>query len=362
MLAQAGQRLGVEVRCYDEVPDACAGRVCPLTVGSFEDAVEVARFAEGCDVVTYEFENVPVATAKRLEEYGRVVRPSSRSLEVAQDRLRERELFGELGIETPKWWPVDSLVDLERAWLGCSGGLVLKARRLGYDGKGQAVIKDADELPEAHQAIRRAPAIADELVPFDAEVSCVLVRTAGGETAAWPIGRNLHARGILRESVVPSGFSAEIEAAAVRAAERVAEALGHVGVLAVEFFVVGDRLLANEIAPRVHNTGHWTIEGARTSQFENHLRAVAGMALGETGFVDGVGAAAMVNMIGGMPNARQNPELAAHGYDKATRPGRKVGHATVIGGSPDAIGPGLEAARAMAEQAMELGRLQEIGR
>ncbi|MEM7756044.1 MAG: 5-(carboxyamino)imidazole ribonucleotide synthase [Planctomycetota bacterium] len=361
MLAQAGAGAGVEVRCFDEAPDACAGQVCPLTVGSFEDHDAVLAFARSVDAVTYEFENVPVDAVRVIEDAGLVVQPSSRSLEVAQDRLRERELFARLGIESPRWWAVETLADVERAWLGCKGGLVLKTRRMGYDGKGQAVIKEADEVSSAHLAIERAPAIADELVPFDAEVSCVLVRTAEGETAAWPVGRNAHARGILRESVVPSGCAPEVESAAIDAAGNVAEALGHVGVLAVEFFVVGDRLLANEIAPRVHNTGHWTIEGARTSQFENHLRAVAGLPIGETGFAEGIGAAAMVNMIGGMPELESAHGMTLHGYGKSARPGRKVGHATVVGADAATVSVGLESARALGEVALDLGRAAEVG-
>lgn len=358
MLARAGAKLGLEVRCYDVAPDACAQRAAPLTVGSFDDEPAVIDFARGCDAVTYEFENVPVESVRAIERAGVAVHPSSRSLEVAQDRLNERELFAELGIETPRWWAVDALADLERAWVASSAGLVLKTRRFGYDGKGQAVIKDADELASAHMAIRRRPAIADELVAFDAEVSCVVVRTAEGETATYPIGRNTHARGILRESVVPSGFGAGIESTAAAGAIRVAEALGHIGVLAVEYFVVGDRLLANEIAPRVHNTGHWTIEGARTSQFENHLRAVAGVPLGDTGFAEGVGAAAMVNLIGGMPHDSAGDGISVHEYAKAARAGRKVGHATTIGRDAESLASRLAAMRRLAERAVECGRLE----
>jgi len=356
MLAQAGERIGLAVCCFDETDTACAGGVCPLTVGSFGDRDAVLAFGRGVDAVTYEFENVPVEAVRWLEDAGVTVRPSSRSLEVAQDRLHERRLFGELGIETPRWWAVDTPGDLEKAWMSSGGGLVLKRRRLGYDGKGQAVLKEPEELVSGHIAIERAPAIADELVGFDAEVSCVLVRAADGQTAAWPVGRNVHERGILRESVAPSGFGAEIESAAVSAAERIAEAIGHVGVLAVEFFVIGERLLANEIAPRVHNTGHWTIEGARTSQFENHLRAVAGMPLGETGFAEGVRTAAMVNLIGGVPDGARGEGLVVHGYGKSARPGRKVGHATAVAESAAALEGPLERARALGDAAVDAGR------
>ncbi len=349
MLARAGAALDIEVRCYDASPGACAGDVCALTVGAFDDAEAIAAFAEGCDAVTYEFENVPVVPMRALEARGVAVHPSSRSLEVAQDRLLERQLFAELQIPTPNWLAVNSPDDLRRALEQLGGRAILKTRRFGYDGKGQAVFESAEQAEGAWADIGGAPAILDRIVPFVREISCVAVRDREGRVSAYPIGSNAHSGGILRESLVPDGGDGRVHGAAVRAAERVAALLGHVGVLAVEFFVTesGD-LLANEIAPRVHNTGHWTIEGAEAGQFENHMRAVAGLGLGGTGFAPGVSGAAMVNLIGGIPadaGARcAEAGLHLHSYNKPGRPGRKVGHVTVVNPTDRSLGVARELA------------------
>jgi 5-(carboxyamino)imidazole ribonucleotide synthase len=363
MLAQAATKLDIEVRCYDASPTACAGDVCPLTVGAFDDADAIARFAEGCDAITYEFENVPVVPVRALEARGVTVHPSSRSLEVAQDRLLERQLFAELNIDAPNWLAVNSVDDLRRGLEQLGERAILKTRRFGYDGKGQAIVESADHAESAWADIGGAPAIVDRIVPFVREISCVVVRTtaAGARTGqaavrTYPIGTNAHSGGILRESLVPDTSDAALHRAAQRAAERVAETLGHVGVLAVEFFVTeSGGLLANEIAPRVHNTGHWTIEGAAAGQFENHMRAVAGLPLGETAFADGVTSAAMVNLIGGVPGGAAErcraQGLFLHDYGKAARPGRKVGHITVT----NPTDASLAEARALAEEAVGAG-------
>ncbi|MEM1184676.1 MAG: 5-(carboxyamino)imidazole ribonucleotide synthase [Planctomycetota bacterium] len=367
MLAQAGDKLDLEIRCYDASPHACAGQIAPLTVGAFDDVVAIRAFAEACDAVTYEFENVPVGSVKALEEAGVVVRPSSRSLEAAQDRLLERRLFDTLDVPTPVWYPVDDLASLTGS-MDKARAFVLKSRFGGYDGKGQAIVRDAAHAEAAWAEIGQRPAIADALVPFRAEVSCIGVRDADGRHATWAIGSNQHSDGILRESIVPTSLPGDQAEAAGAAWGRVADRLDHVGVLAIEFFVLDDgAILANEFAPRVHNTGHWTIEGASTSQFENHLRAVAGLPLGDTGFAPGVGAAAMVNLIGGVPpvvrggGGSGGSEAAVHDYGKSPRPGRKVGHATVVGPTMEAVHRVLGPARELATRATEAGLAQEVG-
>lgn len=356
MLAQAGAGLGLSVRCYDASPGACAGEVCPLTVGAFDDAEAIAAFAEGCDAMTYEFENVPVVPVRTLEAGGASVHPSSRSLEVAQDRLLERQLFAELGIASPNWLAVNSVDDLRRGLERFGERVILKTRRFGYDGKGQAIVESADHAEGAWADIGGAPAIVDRIVPFVREISCVVVRDEAGRVSAYPIGTNAHSGGILRESRVPDEGDERTHDAAVRAAERIAHTLGHVGVLAVEFFVIeSGELLANEIAPRVHNTGHWTIEGAVTSQFENHMRAVAGLPLGETSFAGEVTSAAMINLIGGIPSDA-GERCRASGlhltqYNKSPRSGRKVGHVTVTNPTDAA----LTEARSLARDAVRVG-------
>jgi 5-(carboxyamino)imidazole ribonucleotide synthase len=299
---------------------------------------QLDRFVDGLDAVTYEFENVPAALAGAIAE--RVpVRPSARSLEVAQDRLRERELFASLGIATPRWAAVSSLADLKDA---IEGGFplpaIVKTRRMGYDGKGQAWIRDAGDAGDAWGAVAGSAsgtvdAILDEAIPFEREVSVIAVRGADGETRCYPPVENVHRGGILARSVAPaSGIAGGLLADLERAAAAVADGLGHVGVLAAEFFETPDgRLLANEFAPRVHNTGHWTIEGAETSQFENHLRAVLGWPLGSCAMRSGH--AAMVNIIGAWPDRRALlavPGASLHDYEKAPKPGRKIGHVTLI--------------------------------
>lgn len=327
MLALAAIPLDVRCAFLDPSPEACAGAAGELIVGAYDDPDGLDRLAAASDVVTYEFESVPAASAARLEA-GAMVRPGSAALEVAQDRLSEKRLFTRLEIETPDFWPVDSQWDLD----GVPLPVVLKTRRLGYDGKGQRVLHTWDEVAGAFESLGGVPLIAEQLITFDRELSVVAVRGADGAVACYPVVENRHEGGILRTTLAPApGLDPELVARAESYAQRLLEELGYVGVLALELFADGDRLLANEIAPRVHNSGHWTIDGAVTSQFENHVRAVLGLPLGAT---EAVADSAMVNLIGGAPPRdalAAFPGAHLHLYGKAPRPGRKIGHVTLVG-------------------------------
>ncbi len=344
MLAEAGEPLGLSFRVLDPNPEAPAGRGRELVCAAFDDAGAIDRFADGLDVATFEFENVGPETLARLE---RVVplRPGARSLEMKHDRLVEKRFLESCGLEVPRHAAVDSEGDLAAAVDAVGDRGILKTRRFGYDGKGQVRIGDLDaaSLRTAWERTGRAPCILEELVEFRRELSVVLVRSLDGECRTWPIGENLHRGGILRRTVAP----AETVDGADRAREwatAIATRLEHVGVLALELFERPDgSLAANEFAPRVHNSGHWTIEGSQTSQFENHLRAIAGLPLGAT---DAIGHATMVNLIGECPPTAAMLAVAGarlHLYGKAPRPGRKLGHATVVSKSrDDAIAGGAE--------------------
>ncbi|MBL9030708.1 MAG: 5-(carboxyamino)imidazole ribonucleotide synthase [Phycisphaerae bacterium] len=345
MLALAGYPLGMRFRFFDTAADAVAGHVAPLAVGRFDDLAALDRFADGLDVVTYEFENVPVEAARHLAQ--RVpVWPPPEALEASQDRLAEKTLFSRLGVPTTRFAAVDAAADLPRALDAVGSPAVLKTRRLGYDGKGQAVVRT---LPEAEAALARfagAPAIAEEFVRFDREVSMIAAR-GRGETAFYPLVENEHREGILRVSRAPAAGGGA-ESIARRHASAIMDAVGYRGVLTVEFFDRGGTLLANEIAPRVHNSGHWTIEGAACSQFENHLRAVAGLPLGNSAALAHAG---MVNILGTMPDAARLLAMPCHVhlYGKEPRPGRKLGHATVIRESAATRDAAAEQVRAFLE-------------
>jgi 5-(carboxyamino)imidazole ribonucleotide synthase len=312
MLGEAASGLGARCRFLDPAPDACAGAVGELLVGAYDDAEALARLARGADVVTYEFENVPVEPIRGLRTV-----PGARALEHGQDRRREKELFVRLGIATARF---GTLADTGVPAL-------VKKRRLGYDGRGQRRVDRITELQDDE--------LAEELLAFDRELSIIAVRGPDGETRFWPLVETTHAEGILRVSRAPAAGALQAEAELI--ARLLLDELGYVGVLAVELFEVGGRLLANEFAPRVHNSGHWTIEGAVTSQFENHLRAVLGLPLGPT---DLVAPSVMVNLIGDLPPVNRLLELPGvhvHVYGKALRPGRKVGHATAVGAEASVV-------------------------
>jgi 5-(carboxyamino)imidazole ribonucleotide synthase len=327
MLALAGRPLGIEFMVYDPAADASAGRVAPLTIGAFDDRQALARFARRVDVLTFDWENVPAASLSVLS--GGVVRPSSRALALSQDRLAEKRLFARLGIPTAPHASVGSLDGLRRAVrrVGLPG--VLKTRRLGYDGKGQAWLRHLADVEAAYEALAGQPLIYEAKVRFRREFSLLAVRGADGVIACYPLAENRHEGGILRVTRAPY-LDAALQAQAERHLRALLERLRYVGVLAVEFFEVDGRLVANETAARVHNSGHWTIEGAETSQFENHVRALAGLPLGRT---EARGHSAMVNFVGGLPAAADVlavPGAHFHDYEKAPRPGRKVGHATHV--------------------------------
>jgi 5-(carboxyamino)imidazole ribonucleotide synthase len=329
MLARAGDPLGIRCRFLDPSGEAPAARAGELVVGAYEDPETLDRFADGLALATYEFENVPVDSARRLA--GRLgVFPPPAALEVAQDRLAEKRFFESLDIPVPPWRAVSGEAELGRAVaeLGCPA--VLKTRRLGYDGKGQAMLREPGDVAPAWARLGGVPLVLEGFVRFDRELSILAVRGRDGATACYPLVENLHLAGILRRSLAPApGVGAVVQAQAEAYARRVLDALAYVGVLAIELFQVGDRLLANEMAPRVHNSGHWSIEGAETSQFENHLRAITGLPLGSTALR---GVSAMLNVIGEVPEASAVLRLGGahlHLYGKAPRPGRKLGHVTL---------------------------------
>jgi len=328
MLGLAGRSLGLELQFLDPTADSPAAAVGELLVADYGDEHALARLA-AADVVTFEFENVPVAAVKALEARVRVF-PGSSALEVAQDRLHEKTCFRGLGIGTPPFEAVSSWSELAAALSRIGLPAVLKTRRFGYDGKGQAVLRSEADARAAFERLGSAPLILEGFVKFQRELSIVAVRSASGEIARYPLVQNHHSDGILRKTMAPApDVSAASQQAANQYIDKLLAELDYVGVLALELFEVDGQLLANEIAPRVHNTGHWTIEGAVTSQFENHLRAILGLPLGIT---DAISPCAMLNLIGAAPDARAVlavPDAHLHWYGKAPRPGRKVGHITV---------------------------------
>ncbi len=352
MLALAGHPLGLQFAVIDPAPDACAFSVAERMCGAWEDRELLDRLAAWADVVTCEFENVPAESLRYLA--GRVpTYPPPEAQAAKRDRLAERKLLGELEIPTPAYQPVGSPGELHEAVRRLGLPLVLKTRSYGYDGKGQRILKDREDVEAAAEAIRAAM-IAEQFVPFRREVSIVAVRGRSGETAYYPVAENVHTQGILFTSRCRP--SDPVEPSARDYAARLLGRLDYAGVLAIEFFETDGRLLANEFAPRVHNTGHWTIEGAETSQFENHLRAILGWPLGRT---SPVGFAAMVNCIGGLPERQPLLELAGvhlHYYGKKPRAGRKLGHVTVRAGSERDLDATLERVVALVRrQAHRLG-------
>lgn len=331
MLALAGYPLGLEFLFVDPAPGSPAGQVAPQTVADYADPSALARL-EACDVVSFEFENVPDEAADRLAAATRVFPPPA-ALRVSQDRLIEKRCLTSLGIATPRFEAVDDEASLRRAVERLGLPSVLKTRRFGYDGKGQCVLRDPSDLPRASTLLAQGPLILEEFVAFQRELSLIAVRARDGSVASYPLIENRHEGGILRRSTVPSDTQPEVEREAAASVQRLLEHLNYVGVLTVEFFEVAGRLVANEFAPRVHNSGHLTIEAASTSQFENHLRAILGLPLGST---ECPGPAAMVNLIGTLPDKTavlRVPGTHYHDYGKEVRPGRKVGHITITADS-----------------------------
>ncbi|MGH8250792.1 MAG: 5-(carboxyamino)imidazole ribonucleotide synthase [Steroidobacteraceae bacterium] len=328
MMALSGIPLGLRFTMYDRSAGAPGAAVAPLVTGEFDDRRRLARFARGVDAVTFDWENVPGESLRAIARIAPVW-PPPRALAVAQDRVLEKRMFARLGIPVAPWASVDDRAGLLRAIakLGTPG--ILKTRRLGYDGKGQAKIDNAAEADAGWRRLQGQPLVYERFVNFSREVSLVAARDRAGRIACYPLAENRHHGGILAETRAPFA-SAPLQRIAERHQRRLMQAFGYVGVLCIEYFVERGRLVANEMAPRVHNSGHWTIEGAETSQFENHVRAIAGLPLGST---RPCAHAVMFNLIGRLPPAQ--PLLALpgahwHDYGKAPRPGRKLGHLTLI--------------------------------
>lgn len=330
MLALAGYPLGLHFRFLDPSPEAPVGRIAHRVTAPFDDRKALEKFAAGLELVTYEFENVPVESARFLEK--RVpVAPAPVALEVAQDRLPEKEMFRRLGIGTTEYVAPKAGEDLSAALKKIGYPAVVKTRRMGYDGKGQWILRSEEEFAALREELPKVPLLVERFVEFSRELSVIAARSKTGEIAIYRLVENQHREGILRLSIAPAPqLSAGLQQSGEQAARKVLEALEYVGVLAIEFFECRNgELLANEMAPRVHNSGHWTIEGAVTSQFENHLRAVAGWPLGSTA---NTGHSAMINLIGELPNSADVLSLEdahLHLYGKEPRAGRKLGHVTL---------------------------------
>ncbi len=348
MLALAGAPLGLRFLVMDTLADACAGQFAPLLVGDYRDEAALAEFASRVDVATFDFENVPAESAEWLADRVPVF-PNPRALGIAQDRLVEKTLFRELGIPVPDFAAVATRAELDAALAAVGTPCILKTRRLGYDGKGQFRIRTRNDAEAAWAALGAQAAtvglIVEAFIPFERELSVIAVRGRDGSFRTWPLTENWHVDGVLSASLAPALVPDELTKTAFAHARALAETLDYVGVFALELFCRDGILLANEMAPRVHNSGHWTIEGAETSQFQNHLRAVLGLPLGDTRML---GTACMLNWIGELPPALPVLESQAghwHDYGKQSRAGRKVGHATLR----------EESAGALAAQLHQLG-------
>lgn len=331
MLALAGLPLGLRFVFLDPAPDACAAHLGRHLCGDYDDPVLLRQLAQAADVVTYEFENVPEESIRWLASQVPVF-PDANALMTARDRLLEKTLFRELDIPTANFAAVNTHDDLLRAVGDLGLPAILKTRTLGYDGKGQCLLRNLTDIELAWNSLGGSPLILESFVPYRREVSLVAVRSRYGDTAFYPLAENLHQNGVLRVSRSRPGDA--LQQPAQNHLCRLFERLNYVGVLAVEFFEKDGQLIANEMAPRVHNSGHWTIEGAITSQFENHLRAILALPLGSA---TTVGHSAMINFIGEIPEQPRMlglPGTHLHLYDKKPLPGRKLGHATLCANNP----------------------------
>lgn len=364
MLALSGAPLGLRFRVLDTVADACAGQFAPLIVGDYRDGAALAEFASQVDVATFDFENVPAESAQWLSERVPVF-PNPRALSIAQDRLAEKTLFRELGIPVPAFADVPDRAALDAAIASIGMPCILKTRRLGYDGKGQFRIRSSADVDAAWEALGAQAAtvglILEAFVPFEREFSVVAVRGRDGEFRTWPLTENWHVDGVLSVSLAPVRVDDALAQSAVAHARVLAESLDYVGVFALELFCRDGVLLANELAPRVHNSGHWTIEGSETSQFQNHLRAVLGLPLGDTRML---GHACMLNWVGAMPDAHavlREPGGHWHDYGKESRAGRKVGHATLRADSVSELAAALRRVGAALGRQDLVDRAESIG-
>jgi 5-(carboxyamino)imidazole ribonucleotide synthase len=340
MLALAGYQLGLEFRFFDPNSGAPVGQIGQLIAADYGDRAALERFLDGVDVVTYEFESIPLSTVQFVAERARIYPPVA-ALEAAQDRLLEKRLFEELGIPTPAFASVDCFEDLRSAVARIGLAVVLKTRRMGYDGKGQVVIRDMTSLEDAWKLLGGSPLLVEKFVSFQHELSVIGVRDKAGREVFYPPVENVHREGILRMSTAPApSATPEVAALAIDYSRRLMDRLEYVGVMALELFSVDGSLLANEMAPRVHNSGHWTIEGAETSQFENHLRAVSSLPLGVTTLR---GRSVMFNIIGHIPPIERVMAVEGahlHLYGKAPTERRKVGHVTLVTQTPGGLDHG----------------------
>ncbi len=337
MLGLAGIPLDCEFRFFDENPDSPAAAVGELFDASYHDNSRLREFSQGIDVATYEFENVPVTAVEELQKHVAVF-PSIAALRTAQDRLAEKQLFANLRIPTPRFEVVDSDRGARDAAekLGCP--VVFKTIRLGYDGKGQLVIRELRDAADVWSRLGKVPLVAEQFVAFQRELSIIAVRGRDAQVVFYPLTQNIHVDGILRFSLAPApGVTPVLQAKAESYVKSILDSFDYVGTLALELFQVGEELLANEIAPRVHNSGHWTMDGATVSQFENHLRAILGYQLGKPELR---GVSGMVNLIGDIPSPDEvlaHPQAHLHLYGKTPRPGRKVGHINIVAADLDKL-------------------------
>lgn len=332
MLAVPAQQLNVELVCVDPNEGSCASTVTNVVTASFDDHDSIDKAFADVDCVTFETENLPFAAVEAISKRFKLL-PSLDALKVFQDRLLEKDYLNSAGIPTADYINVTSWEDIESFELP----FIIKTRRSGYDGKGQAMVRNLEDAKKAWQELQGQDLIAEKFVPFDFEASIISARNTHGSTAFYPLTHNQHQNGILRLSKAPLD-NAKLESLARQYATSLMEKINYVGVMAIEFFCVNDTLVANEVAPRVHNSGHWTIEGAETSQFENHIRAICGMPLGST---NAKGFSAMINIIGTQPDAYKLsaiPGAHYHWYGKEPRAGRKLGHLTLCAASEDELG------------------------
>lgn len=342
MLALAGTPLGFRFVSYDPSPDAPAAEVSTVCVGEFTDPAQLSQFARMVDVITYEFENIDASAIELCAQITPVF-PPPEALRIGQDRVREKRLFLELEIPTARFFPIASPAELQDACAQLGLPAILKTVRMGYDGKGQHRLMREEDLTSAWSTLNGSPLIVEQLIPFERELSIIGVRTAGGECQFYPLTENLHRDGILRVSRAPATNTEHLQPVAEDYARRIMGRLNYVGVFALELFEHRGQLLANEMAPRVHNSGHWTQNGSECSQFENHIRAITGLPLGDT---TASAISVMVNLIGEAPPLERLltiPHLHAHLYRKAPRPGRKIGHLNITAADHATVERSLEA-------------------
>jgi 5-(carboxyamino)imidazole ribonucleotide synthase len=327
MLTLAAYPLGIRTVCLDPNAEACSHDLTTMLHGEFTDTDLLKQFLQTVDVVTFETENIPLACAEFVAQH-KPIYPSLKALEITQDRLHEKNFFQSMQVPTPAFFDITSQEDLEKAVEKTGLPAILKTRRFGYDGKGQYLIKNKQDVANAWDKRKSAALILEGFVNFEYEVSLISVRSKNGETAFYPLVRNHHESAILHHSEAPFA-NAQLQQQAEAYAEKILNEMNYVGVLTIEFFFDGTELIANEMAPRVHNSGHWTIEGAQTSQFENHVRAVCGLPLGSTA---PMGKSFMLNLVGEIIDPESGPQLPGlhyHLYGKAPRPNRKLGHITL---------------------------------